>query len=268
MRRLLIIAPLMAVMLMFTSCNTEKKIIYFQDRDQEAIPVQPIKTIRVRPADKIAIIVKCEDMETTTLFNLVNVNQVLGSNSRFTMSGSNGVCGYTVDPEGYIDFPVLGKIGVAGMTRSEVAETVRQKLEESGQAKGASVTVEFMDLGVTVLGEVKNPGRKAITRDTYTILEALGDAGDLTIDAKRANLMLSRDEGDSVRRYFVDMRDQQSLLASPAYYLQQNDIIYAEPTTKKARTSTVNGNTILSASFWVSIASLVATLVSLVIRYN
>ena len=190
----------------------------------------------------------------------------MGTTQRVTATGSNGIVGYTVDANGDIDFPVLGKLHVTDMTRQEIADLVKNELEKQGQARNASVTVEFVDLGVTVLGEVKAPGRKNIMRDTYTVLDAIADAGDLTIDAKRDHLMVTRMQGDSVKNFQLDLKDQRSLMSSPAFYLQQNDIVYVEPSAKRARTATVNGNTILSASFWVSIASLLATLASLVIR--
>ena len=124
------------------------------------------------------------------------------------------------------------------------------------------MTVEFVDLGVTVLGEVKSPGRVNINRDSYTLLDAIAAAGDLTIDARR-DITITRIEGDTVKNYMVDLRDQHNVYSSPAFYLSQNDVIYAAPTAKKARTSTVNGNTVLSASFWVSIASLIATVINI-----
>lgn len=250
---------------LFCSCNTSKRINYFQDRDEiNTTELAVVQGIKVRPGDKIAVVVKCEDMEASTLFNLLNVNQVMGSSSRFSVSGSNGIMGYTVDPDGMIDFPTLGKLPVAGKTRFEISEMVKTELANQGQARNANVVTEFMDLGVTVLGEVKTPGRQQINRDEYTILDALASAGDLTIDAKRDNVMVMRKEGDKMQSYQLDLRKGRELLSSPAYYLQQNDVVYVEPSKKKARASTVNGNTVLSTSFWISLASLAATIVSLI----
>ena len=259
---------LAAALFSLASCHSEREIVYFQDHaDRRAVAVQPLQVIRVQPADKIAVIVKCEDPEASTLFNQFNVNQILGSQSRFNVSGSNGIIGYTVDPDGNIEMPVIGKVHVAGLTRFEISERVRAVLEQSGQARGATVSVEFVDLGVTVLGEVKSPGRKVIDRDSYTVLDALAAAGDLSIDAVR-ELRVQRPEGDSLREYRLDLRDGRGVYASPCFYLRQGDVLYAAPTAKKARTSTVNGNTILSASFWVSIASLLASLLSIGLRYK
>lgn len=256
-----------ALLMTLTACHSEKKIVYFQDSNEDSrIQMQALRVVRVRPSDKIAIIVKCEDPEASSLFNQFTINQIMGSTQRVSVTGSNGIVGYTVDADGNIDFPVLGKLHVADLTRQEIANLIKDELDKQGQARNASVTVEFVDLGVTVLGEVKSPGRVNINRDSYTLLDAIAAAGDLTIDARR-DITITRIEGDTVKNYMVDLRDQHNVYSSPAFYLSQNDVIYAAPTAKKARTSTVNGNTILSASFWVSIASLIASVLSIGLRY-
>lgn len=256
-----------ALLMTLTACHSEKKIVYFQDTNEDSrIQMQALRVVRVRPSDKIAIIVKCEDPEASSLFNQFTINQIMGSTQRVSVTGSNGIVGYTVDADGNIDFPVLGKLHVADLTRQEIANLIKDELDKQGQARNASVTVEFVDLGVTVLGEVKSPGRVNINRDSYTLLDAIAAAGDLTIDARR-DITITRIEGDTVKNYMVDLRDQHNVYSSPAFYLSQNDVIYAAPTAKKARTSTVNGNTILSASFWVSIASLIASVLSIGLRY-
>ena len=255
------------LLMTLTACHSEKKIVYFQDTNEDSrIQMQALRVVRVRPSDKIAIIVKCEDPEASSLFNQFTINQIMGSTQRVSVTGSNGIVGYTVDADGNIDFPVLGKLHVADLTRQEIANLIKDELDKQGQARNASVTVEFVDLGVTVLGEVKSPGRVNINRDSYTLLDAIAAAGDLTIDARR-DITITRIEGDTVKNYMVDLRDQHNVYSSPAFYLSQNDVIYAAPTAKKARTSTVNGNTILSASFWVSIASLIASVLSIGLRY-
>jgi polysaccharide export outer membrane protein len=252
-----------ALLMTLTACHSEKKIVYFQDTNEDSrIQMQALRVVRVRPSDKIAIIVKCEDPEASSLFNQFTINQIMGSTQRVSVTGSNGIVGYTVDADGNIDFPVLGKLHVADLTRQEIANLIKDELDKQGQARNASVTVEFVDLGVTVLGEVKSPGRVNINRDSYTLLDAIAAAGDLTIDARR-DITITRIEGDTVKNYMVDLRDQHNVYSSPAFYLSQNDVIYAAPTAKKARTSTVNGNTVLSASFWVSIASLIATVINI-----
>ena len=158
---------------------------------------------------------------------------------------------------------------------------------DAGDRAGAISAIRAQGLFPTAIGEVKGgggapaaakaakkpakapvakaPGKKNIDKDSYTLLDAIAAAGDLTIDARR-DVTVTRILGDTVMNYVVDLRNERDVYSSPAFYLSQNDVIYAAPTAKKARTSTVNGNTVLSASFWVSIASLIASVLSIALR--
>ena len=191
-----------AMLVLFTlalwSCSTPKEISYFQDLESvEGQRIGGAEGITVRPKDKISIIVNCKSPELTALFNLPYVTQRLGENSRSTITSgySQGyISGYTVDDRGCIDFPVLGEVAVAGLTRDEIASVIKNELNEQGQATDAVVTVDFMNLYYQVLGEVEKPGRYAIDKDAVTILDAIGTAGDLTIYGKRENVKVLRNE--------------------------------------------------------------------------
>ena len=117
-----------------------------------------------------------------------------------------------------------------------------------------------MNLTVSVLGEVVHPGRFSIDKDRPTLLDAISMAGDLTVYGKRDNVLVQRDEDGKKVLYKVNLNSGQDLYASPVYYLQQNDIIYVEPNSVRARQATVNGNNVRSASFWMSLASLLTTI--------
>ena len=251
------------------SCSTPKEIAYFQDMSsadgQRIVESNPI---RVRPKDKISIIVNCKSPELTALFNLPYVTQRLGENTRSTIATgySQGyISGYTVDERGFVDFPVLGEISVAGLTREEIAAEVKRELNEQGQATDAVVTVDFMNLYYQVLGEVAKPGRYAIDKDAVTILDAIGTAGDLTIYGRRECVRVLRNESGRVRAYEVSLCSASDLISSPAYYVQQGDVIYVDPNDVRARQSTVNGNNVRSTSFWISLTSLAATVTNTVV---
>lgn len=267
-RRLLL--TMAAALLMLASCTSPKQVAYFQDRDSiDGQWVAAAQDIKVQVGDQIAILVKCQDLEATTLFNLPYITQRIGTTSASSELGvgnSHGIIGYTVDSDGKIDFPTLGKMTVEGMTRQEIATAIKKELSIQGQARDAIVTVEFMNLQFSVLGEVRKPGRFDITRDEITILDAIGMAGDLTIDGKRENVLVMRNDNGVQHIYNIDLTSGRNIMNSPAYYLQQNDIVYVEPSAKKARTSTVNGNTVLSASFWLSLTSVVTSVLILVLR--
>jgi len=180
-------------------------------------------------------------------------------------SQSTGVQGYVVSDDGTIDFPVLGRLEVAGKTRDEIARMIKDLLVAGGLVQDPVVTVEYLNLKVSVLGEVAHPGRVSIDRDEYTILDALSAAGDLTIYGMRENIRVVRAENGMRKTYIVNLCSAQDLFSSPVYYLQQNDMIYVEPNDVRARQSTVNGNNVRSTSFWISIASLLTSVTSTVV---
>lgn len=255
-----------ASVLVLGSCSTPRQISYFQDlRPGEseltlAVPAE----IKIQPKDKLSILVNSQDLRLTNLFNLPIVSQQVGQE---TSSGtSRGMSGYTVDSKGDIDFPVLGMLHVQGMTREEMAAYIKKELQSHDLIKDPVVTVEFMNLSVDVMGEVNRPGRYNIDKDHLTILDALSQAGDLTIYGKREKVLVLRTEEGKQRVYGINLCSADHLYSSPAYYLQQNDVVYVEPNDTKARQSTVNGNNVRSTSFWISLASLLTSIAVLIAK--
>ena len=259
--------PLLALLMLLASCATQKRISYFQDistdSDTTAQTVTLAPEIRLRPEDKISIIVNSKDPELTALFNLPYTTRILGQTNENVSATNQGTSGYIVKGDGTIDFPVLGTIYVAGMTRDEVSAYIKQQLISQNLVNDPVVTVEYINLQFSVMGEVKAPGSYKITRDRITLLDAISQAGDMTIYGKRDNVLILRpDSIGKLSAYHVDMRSFNDVVSSPAYYIHQNDYIYVEPNRKRANESTVNGNTVQSASFWISIVSLLASLAS------
>ena len=255
---------LLTVASLLGSCAAPK-VAYFTDlkpgmAEQVLNPLE----IRVRPEDKISILVNSKDPLLMDLFNLPIISRQIGIRSE--ASNNQGMSGYTINKDGNIDFPVLGHIHVAGMTREEIALCIKEELISKNLVKDPVVTVEFMNLTVSVMGEVNKPGRYNIEKDHVTILDALSQAGDLTIYGKRNKVLVLRTEEGKQRVYGVDLRSASHLYSSPAYYLQQNDVVYVEPNDTKARQSTVNGNNVRSTSFWLSLASLLTTIAVLIVK--
>lgn len=269
--------PLQAVWLFLTawgimSCSTPSHITYFQDlrpgeSEQQVVSATEIK---VRPGDKLSIIVNSRDPQLTQLFNLPYITQQIGrvSSSTGSASGtaSQGISGYTVDEEGMIDFPVLGKIKIIDKNREEIAAFIKSELLVKNLVKDPVVTVEYMNLCISVLGEVVSPGRYIIDRDKVTLLDAISMAGDLTIYGKREKVMVLREENGVQRVYGVNLCSAEHLYTSPVYYLRQNDVVYVEPNNVRARQATVNGNNVRSTSFWISLASLLTSVAVLVFK--
>lgn len=257
-----------AGMLSFSSCKTPKDITLLQDMNNGSV-VRTLESaeIKVRPDDKLSVIVNSKDPELADLFNLPIVSHRVGTGATSSILSSNQyVSYYTVTPQGTIDFPVLGEIHIAGMRRYQVAEYIKDQLVAKNLVKDPVVTVEFANAVVSVMGEVKNPGRISIERERMNVLEALTAAGDMTIYGNRKNVLVVRDEGGEQKAYRLDLTDAATLYSSPAFYLKQNDVIIVDPNNYMKRQSTVNGNTTLSASFWVSVASLLTSICVLIFK--
>ena len=182
------------------------------------------------------------------------------------LSNGNQILPYTVDKDGEIDFPVLGKVKVAGLTRAETAEHIKNLLIASNQIKDPVVTVDFMNLGFSALGEVSRPGRYRIDRDEFTILDAISLAGDLTINGQRENVTLIRNYGTAQEIFYkMNLTDTEDIFSSPAYYLEQGDIVYVTPNPKRRRESTVSANSAFTPSFWISLASTATSITSAIL---
>lgn len=256
------------VALSLTACASTQNIPYFQDiaqQKQVVLESQDPQMITLQPGDKISVIVNCRDSELSQLFNLPYTTRRLGQVTN-TSSIDQGVSGYTIGEDGCIDFPVLGKVSVEGKTRSEVANTIKEALAAQQQASDAVVTVEFMNLRLYILGEVKTPGKYTIDQDAVTIIDAISMAGDLTIYGKRDNVSVKRIVDGKEEVYKLNLTNTADLIASPAYYLKQNDVVYVEPNKVRQRQSTVNGNNILSTSFWISVMNLAVTVAVLFVK--
>lgn len=254
---------------LFASCATNKKISYFQDAinaDSARIAL-PSPEIRLRTEDKVSIVVNSQDPEITAMFNLPYITRSVGGTTYSNMSGTgHGVSCYTIDQDGNIDFPVLGSLHIAGMTRNELTSFIKNELITKNLVNDPVVTVEFANLQYSIFGEVRTPGQYNINSDKMTLLEAISRAGDMTINGKRQNVMVLRSDSlGNVLTYTVDMTSIDSVVNSPVYYLCQNDMIYVEPTKKRARESTANGNVFASPSFWISTASAITTLISTIL---
>lgn len=256
------------------SCATPQNVAYFQNaEDIRGMALPPEQPLRLRPEDKINIVVNSSDPMLMQQFNLTSnsySNRTLGATSTpLTISGgssssASSLLAYTVDHQGDIDFPVLGRISVVGKTRMEVANYIRERLIARDLVKDPVVTVEYVNLSVLVLGEVARPGRIEILNDHFTVLDALASVGDLTIIGQRENVMVCREVDGEDETYVIDLCDRRSVLESPAFYLQQNDVIYVTPNPKRQRDYNATGNTFSQPSTWLSMASLVAIVISVI----
>ncbi|MDR1056204.1 MAG: polysaccharide biosynthesis/export family protein [Prevotellaceae bacterium] len=259
------LVPIFLFMCLLSSCNTSKKIVYLQNSvNNTPEKFETNLGIVIQPKDMLSVIVSSRNPELAAPFNLPMVSYQVGSEIT-SAGGGQRILGYVVDNNGNIDFPILGQVKVAGLTRWQLSEMLKHRLINDDLIKDPIVTVQFMNFRVSVMGEVNSPGTYNINGDRVTLLEAISLARDLSIFGKRGNIAVIREKDGERTIYRVDLRST-DLFNSPVYYLQQNDIVYVEPNKVRAGQSTINENNFKSVSLWMSLASFITSLIVLIVK--
>ena len=243
-------------LLMLMSCKTTTNNIYFQDLDNQmpTITEQSVNyTPRIAPDDQLSITVSGTDPNAVAAFNMPLASYLAPGETNVTSTPVLHT--YLVNSRGEIDFPVLGKVQVANMTRGELTDMMTEKI--SAYVKSPIVTIQIRNFKVSVLGEVNKPGTVNVPNERLSVLDALGMAGDLTIYGNRTNVLLIRDNNGQKEYHRFDLTSSETL-TSPYYYLQQNDVLYVEP--NKARKG--NAKYSQSGQFNVSLASTIISALS------
>ena len=245
------------LLVFLASCVSKKDIVYFQyDEINQANVSNSYKTI-IKPDDLLQITITALDIEAVRPFNLAAVTYATSSNSAVGVAQQQT---YLVDTNGEIDFPVLGKLKIGGLTRVEVINLLIDRLSPD-YIKEPNVNIKIANYKISVMGDVKRPGSYSVPNERITILDALALAGDLNLSGQRNNVLIIREEGEQKRQYHVDLRSN-DLLTSPVYYLQQNDVVYVEPNYARIQSASSNSNT----SLFISITGLIITIASLLTR--
>ncbi|WP_299109127.1 polysaccharide biosynthesis/export family protein [uncultured Tenacibaculum sp.] len=239
-----------------TSCVSKKEIVYFQnDTINQSLVNNNYKTI-FKADDLLQITVSALDLEAVQPFNLPSVTFATTTNN---VVGTPQQQSYLIDNEGFIDFPLLGKIKIAGLTRSEAIELLKNKLDPD-YVKNPTINIRISNFTITVLGDVKKPGTYTIPNERITVLEALGLSGDLNITGVR-NIRVFREENGEKLTYTLDLKSN-NLFTSPAYYLQQNDVVYVQPNKASSQDAAYNRN----SGLFVSVGSVIISLIAILTR--
>lgn len=213
---------------------------------------------KIKPNDLLTIVVSADDPLAAAPFNLPITPSYTPNGPQ--INTIQQLQTYLVSDEGNISFPVLGTISIAGKERKEAVDLLEERLKE--YIKNPIVNLRIVNYNISVLGEVTKPGNFTVQDERITVLEALSLAGDLTIYGKRNNILVVRDQGDSTKvNYRIDLTNS-DFMKSPAFYLQQNDIVYVEPNRAQVQSSTYNRNT----PVYISIASVLISLIVLITR--
>lgn len=253
------IVVLVLMLTLVSSCTSKKKMIYFATEPTQAEAGTKYYNPVFHKDDVLSITVMGLDPESVAPFNMPLAQQVVNSVGGYAQ-GAPTPPGYLIDGNGEIDFPVVGKIQVAGLTRSEAVDLLKTKL--GAYVAKPSVIIRILNYKVTVLGEVRNPGTFTIPNERVTLLEAIGIAGDLQITGQRKNVLVIRENDGKKTQTRIDLTSN-DLFNSPVYYLQQNDVVYVEPNRAKMNSSVVNAANIGIA---VSVLSLLITMATLLSR--
>lgn len=199
---------------LFTACKLKEKIVYFNQSSNDSTSTTVFVPIKIKVDDYLSVQVTDLDNETVALFDPE------------LRSDNSGEFGYLVDVLGQIALPVIGKVSVLGLTKTDAEELIVKRLKE--YLKNPIVHIRILNFKVTVLGDVKSPGTFTIKTQRLTVLDAIGMAGDLKMNGLRNNILVLRDNDGIKQEYRLDLTAK-SALSSPVYYLQQNDVVYVEP---------------------------------------
>ena len=251
------------MLVLSTSCIPQKKLVYLQGTEYLKDNPQKVEgnyELTIQPDDQLSIAISSKDKELIEPFN-TKAYIGMGSGSQTSMSTQSNLAYFQVDNKGMIDFPILGQILVEGKTRHEVQKEIENMLITGNHIKDPQVTVKIMSFKVSVLGEVASPGVQEITGERLTVLEAISLAGDLLPTAKRKNVLVLREENGLRKTYSLDLTSGYDVLNSPAYYLQQNDVVYVEPNKSLGIKGSSTLNTITSIGGILAIILSVASII-------
>ena len=270
MKKSSLLLAIMAV-LMMSSCVSTKKIVYFQDPDQVFQDGQKIMQqyeMRLKPADQILIKVTCSEPALLSIFAQDITMGTAGNTSsqNITSTGSmTNAYGYTVSNEGFVVLPAVGRVSVAGLTSDEAARRIEESIIAANLIKDPEVTVRLLNARVAVLGAVKNPQVVNLTSERNTILDVLSRCGDIADTGLRKKITLYREENGERRKYYIDLTNT-DIFQSPAYYVQQNDLIYVEPNKSQTVKSSAFYTFLGAGASIISVVSAIVTIVMVAVK--
>ena len=261
MKRFLYFISIVSIVLTLASCNASKKVAYIQgageDDMSEYMQSTPLYDAKIMPKDLLTITVSATDPEAVKPFNLTVPSMTTGTSTYSQPS----LQAYLVDNNGQINFPVIGLITLSGLTKSEAEQKVTGLLSKYLKEQPV-VTVKFVNYKISVIGEVARPNTFTIVNEKVNIFEALAMAGDMTIWGKRENVKIIREDVSGNKKVVVLNLNDPTVIYSPFYYLQQNDVVYVEPNETKAKNSEIGSAT----SLWLSGTSILISIATLLIN--
>ncbi|MBO5832684.1 MAG: polysaccharide export protein [Alistipes sp.] len=252
---------LLCFVILLGGCNAQRNVLYLQDMtDGAEVTIPENYLIRLKPYDQITVVVNSKNPELAAPFNSSTNYNALSGTSVTTATSESNLQVLTVDADGFITLPIIGRMQCVGLTRQQLEEQIEKKIREEGYIQDPHVNVRFAELMISIVGEVNKPGQYRINKDQLTIFEALALAGDMTIYGNRETVAVVREKDGKNIITKLDLRSSECF-SSPCYYLEQNDVIIVSPNKYKAASAEINQN----RSFWISIASTTISLATLIL---
>lgn len=236
-----------------TGCGSSKGFTYVENIDSISLAAsRGLFDARIMPKDELTITVNTTNPEASAPFNLQSGDK-----------GSTAFKGYLVDNSGFINFPVIGKVHVVGLTKTECEDLIKSKIQPYlARTENPVVSVRMSSYHITVLGEVGKPGVIPVSTEKISVLEAIAQAGDLGVYGKRNNILLIREDAHGEKHAVRMNLNDANIINSPYYYLQQNDVLYVQPNSVKAKTSSIGSTT----TIWFSFIGIVTSVASLLVN--
>lgn len=260
---------LLFVLLLVSACANVKNIAYMQEIDKQlqtvALDDDQLYEAKIKPNDLLSITVVSTEPEASQIYNLISPTPQSPTMDGGGLQSRPALQNYLVDVDGNINFPVLGKIHVKGMTKKDLESYILEKIKPAFSKELPIVTIRIVNFSVNVLGEVNAPGRYMTEKESVNIFEALSLARDMTIYGKRENVKVLREDADGNKTYYTLNLNDKNIIHSPAYFLEQNDVVYVEPNKSRASSSRYGAEEsyrISSISVLISLVTMAVTIYS------
>lgn len=253
MKKIILSIIVVAMIMAMTGCGSSKEFTYVENIDSISLAAsRGLFDARIMPKDELTITVNTTNPEASAPFNLQSGDK-----------GSTAFKGYLVDNSGFINFPVIGKVHVVGLTKTECEDLIKSKIQPYlARTENPVVSVRMSSYHITVLGEVGHPSVIPVSTEKISVLEAIAQAGDLGVYGKRNNILLIREDARGEKHAVRLNLNDANIINSPYYYLQQNDVLYVQPNSVKAKTSSIGSST----TIWFSFIGIVTSVASLLVN--
>ena len=254
---------LFSIVIFLTACSSVENIAYLQKLSSKSTDEfsNHIYEVKIKPKDLLSIIVTSTEPEASRIYNLISPTPQSPTMEGGTMQSRPALQNYLVDNEGFINFPVFGKILVKDMTKKDLESYLLKKLEPAFSNELPIVTIRIVNYSVNVLGELNAPGKYLTNNENITIFEALALASDMTIYGKRENVKVLREDAEGNKTFYTLNLNDRDIINSPAYFLEQNDVVYVEPNQSRSNASKYGA----AESFRISSISVLISLLTMAV---